>query len=89
MKIIGRLSTGTPPRLLAKTIDYTRFIEQPSDDPPTPFSFLNETVKIPLKYHVKSYVGYTNDRVVQIVRENIDANHTIMTALKEGIKGLF
>lgn len=85
----GRLSTGTPPRLLAKTIDFSRFTEQPSDDHPIPFSFLNQNVGIPREQQLSSYVGYTNERVVKIVRENIDDKHTLVSALAEGIKGFF
>src|ERR1044071_2917954 len=39
---LGRLKTGTPPRLKKETIDFSRFEEQPGDDEPAPFSFLNE-----------------------------------------------
>jgi tRNA uridine 5-carboxymethylaminomethyl modification enzyme len=39
---LGRLKTGTPPRLKRETIDLSRFEEQPGDDAPAPFSFLNE-----------------------------------------------
>ncbi|MCS7032843.1 MAG: tRNA uridine-5-carboxymethylaminomethyl(34) synthesis enzyme MnmG [Phycisphaerae bacterium] len=39
---LGRLKTGTPPRLHRDSIDFSRFETQPGDDPPTPFSFLNE-----------------------------------------------
>ncbi|MGB7161264.1 MAG: FAD-dependent oxidoreductase [Tepidisphaeraceae bacterium] len=39
---LGRLKTGTPPRLDRKTIDFSKFQEQPGDDEPAPFSFLNE-----------------------------------------------
>lgn len=83
----GRLSTGTPPRLLAKTIDFSRFTEQSSDDNPIPFSFLNQNVGIAREQHLSSYVGYTNERVVEIVRKNIDEKHTLISALGEGIKG--
>src|SRR5687767_9310154 len=39
---LGRLKTGTPPRLDRKTIDFSKFDVQPGDDDPAPFSFLNE-----------------------------------------------
>jgi tRNA uridine 5-carboxymethylaminomethyl modification enzyme len=39
---LGRLKTGTPPRLKKQTIDFSRFEEQPGDEDPAPFSFLNE-----------------------------------------------
>ncbi|KAI3413727.1 Mitochondrial Translation Optimization [Globodera pallida] len=83
----GRLSTGTPPRLLASTIDFSRFTIQPSDDEPIPFSFLNKTVGIPREKHRDTYVGYTDDRLTKIVCENVDENHSLVSALNEGIKG--
>ncbi|HEY0008301.1 MAG TPA: FAD-dependent oxidoreductase, partial [Tepidisphaeraceae bacterium] len=39
---LGRLKTGTPPRLSAKSIDFSKFQLQPGDEDPTPFSYLNE-----------------------------------------------
>ena len=39
---LGRLKTGTPPRLAAASIDYSILEEQPSDSPPTPLSYMNE-----------------------------------------------
>src|SRR4029079_8504527 len=39
---LGRLKTGTPPRLKKETIDFSKFEEQPGDDEPAPFSHLNE-----------------------------------------------
>ena len=38
---LGRLKTGTPPRLDARTVDFAAMVEQPSDAAPIPFSFLN------------------------------------------------
>lgn len=43
---MGRLKTGTPPRIDGKTIDYTHLLKQPGDDPPMPFSYLNSEVSI-------------------------------------------
>lgn len=50
---MGRLKTGTPPRIRKDTIDYSNLIVQPGDDPPVPFSFLNERVWIDAKDQVK------------------------------------
>jgi tRNA uridine 5-carboxymethylaminomethyl modification enzyme len=44
---LGRLKTGTPPRLDRKTIDFSRFEQQPGDDEPAPFSYLNEYPPLP------------------------------------------
>lgn len=43
---MGRLKTGTPPRLKADTIDYSGCAVQKGDDPPVPFSFMNDRVWI-------------------------------------------
>nr|CAD2173599.1 unnamed protein product [Meloidogyne enterolobii] len=83
----GRLSTGTPPRLLSSTINYDKFTKQLTDEEPIPFSYLNSQVGIPKELQVASYVGYTNDNLVKIVRENIDEKHSLISALNEGIKG--
>uniref|UniRef100_A0A915MXB1 HORMA domain-containing protein n=1 Tax=Meloidogyne javanica TaxID=6303 RepID=A0A915MXB1_MELJA len=82
----GRLSTGTPPRLLSSTINYDKFTKQLTDEEPIPFSFLNSKVGIPKELQLASYVGYTNDNLVKIVRENIDEKHSLISALNEGIK---
>lgn len=43
---LGRLKTGTPPRLAKKSIDYKKLPVQVGDDPPLPFSFMNECPEI-------------------------------------------
>jgi tRNA uridine 5-carboxymethylaminomethyl modification enzyme len=43
---LGRLKTGTPPRLSKKSIDYSKLPVQVGDDPPLPFSFMNERPEI-------------------------------------------
>ncbi|CAI5711099.1 unnamed protein product [Peronospora destructor] len=69
---LGRLKTGTPPRIDGRTIDYTGLEVQPSDDLPKPFSFLNEHKQVPLAdKQVVCYATYTNEKSHRIVRENM------------------
>ncbi|MBZ5494872.1 MAG: tRNA uridine-5-carboxymethylaminomethyl(34) synthesis enzyme MnmG [Acidobacteriia bacterium] len=65
---MGRLKTGTPPRLDGRTIDYGEFEEQKGDAEPTFFSF--RTRKATLR-QVSCHVGYTNEGVHRVVRENL------------------
>ena len=64
----GRLKTGTPPRILRKTVDFSKLEEQPGDEEVIPFSFDDETVDRPL---VPCHVVYTNEETHKIIRENI------------------
>jgi tRNA uridine 5-carboxymethylaminomethyl modification enzyme len=63
-----RLKTGTPPRLDGRSIDWSRFKEQPGDDDPTPFSF--RTRKIVQK-QVPCYIAFTTEETHRIIRENV------------------
>lgn len=65
----GRLKTGTPPRLDRRSIDLSRFEEALGDHPPVPFSFLTDGIARP---SVPCHLLYTNDRVRDLVRANID-----------------
>lgn len=65
---VGRLKTGTPPRLDGRTIDWDRFEEQPPDADPVPFSFFTESIEQP---QINCFIGYTNDAVHGRIRENI------------------
>lgn len=70
---LGRLKTGTPPRLHKDTIDFSRSEAQAGDEPPTPFSYLNEyghTWHPPLP-QVCCYLSATNETIHQIIRANI------------------
>lgn len=69
---LGRLKTGTPPRLDGNTINYDGLEQQPSDDPPKPFSFLHEQDRVPLHdRQVSCHATFTNEESHKIVRENL------------------
>src|SRR5206468_3151121 len=65
-----RLKTGTPPRLDGRTIDWSKFTEQPGDADPTPFSFRTKRVA----HHdtqVPCYIAFTTEETHRIIRENV------------------
>lgn len=62
---VGRLKTGTCPRLDSRTIDYTRLQAQLGDNPPTPFSFLTEKINQP---QIPCHITYTNSKTHDIIR---------------------
>ena len=66
---LGRMKTGTPPRLRRSSIDFARFAEQDIDTAPTPFSHFTSAVSLP---QVPSYIGHTNPDVHRIVRRNLE-----------------
>src|SRR5271156_6861119 len=66
---IGRLKTGTCPRLDGRTIDYSALEIQPGDEPPPPFSF--RTARI-TQAQVPCHLTYTNARTHEIIRGGID-----------------
>lgn len=65
---MGRLKTGTPPRLDSRSIDLRQFEEQPGDDDPVPFSFTTTRITRP---QISCYIGYTTDRLHRMIRENL------------------
>ncbi|MDO4549929.1 MAG: tRNA uridine-5-carboxymethylaminomethyl(34) synthesis enzyme MnmG [Planctomycetia bacterium] len=65
---LERFKTGTPARLHAGTLDYTKFIEHPGDEEPVPFSFLNDRLNV---QQISCWMTHTNERVHQIIRENL------------------
>jgi tRNA uridine 5-carboxymethylaminomethyl modification enzyme len=66
---VGRLKTGTPPRLDRDTIDFSATAVQPGDDPPPPFSYRTERVTMP---QVPCHLTYTNEETHKIIRDNLD-----------------
>ena len=78
---LGRLKTGTPPRLDRKTIRFEVLDAQPGDEPPTPFSFLNETVQV--EDQLPCYGTHTNEESHKIVRRNLDKS----VHIRETVKG--
>ncbi len=74
---VGRMKTGTPPRLDRETIDFSQFEQQPLEDGTGPFSFSPPSSRLP---HMPSYIGHTSPDVHQLVRENLH-----LSALHAGI----
>jgi tRNA uridine 5-carboxymethylaminomethyl modification enzyme len=66
---IFRLKTGTPMRLDKHTIEWERFIPQPGDEEPVPFSFRTHKT---LENKVLCYIGYTNKQTHKIISQNLD-----------------
>jgi tRNA uridine 5-carboxymethylaminomethyl modification enzyme len=66
---VGRLKTGTPPRLDRDTIDFSVMIPQPGDDPPPPFSYRTDRILVPQR---ECHLTYTNQATHEIIRNNLD-----------------
>src|SRR4051812_24112626 len=70
---LGRLKTGTPPRLKRQSIDFSKFEDQPGDDEPVPFSYLNEYAGnwTPPLTQVHCHLGATSEAIHEIIRANL------------------
>lgn len=66
---LGRMKTGTPPRLKKSSIDFASFNRQDSECDPTPFSLFTKSISLP---QLPSYMGHTSERSRKIVLENLD-----------------
>lgn len=66
---LGRLKTGTPPRLDGATIAWEKLADQPGDDAPTMFSFLSDA---PVARQISCGISHTNETTHDIVRRNLD-----------------
>ncbi|MCH7719736.1 MAG: tRNA uridine-5-carboxymethylaminomethyl(34) synthesis enzyme MnmG [Planctomycetes bacterium] len=65
---LGRLKTGTPPRLDRDSLDYDQLDPQPGDEIPTPFSFMTDTIDQP---QIECWITYTNERTHRLIRDNL------------------
>ena len=66
---IGRLKTGTPPRLDRNTIRFEKMTPQPGDSPPRPFSYRTTEITNP---QIQCHITYTNEKTHEIIRNNLD-----------------
>ncbi|MEK6682379.1 MAG: tRNA uridine-5-carboxymethylaminomethyl(34) synthesis enzyme MnmG [Nitrospirota bacterium] len=66
---LGRLKTGTPPRIDGRTIDFSKTIVQHGDNPPIPFSYSTEKITNP---QLPCYLTYTNEETHKIIKDNLD-----------------
>lgn len=78
---VGRLKTGTPARLDARSIDFTKLETQYGDDPPLPFSFSTERIALP---QIPCHIAYTNSRSHDIIRSGLDRS-PLYSGIIEGI----
>lgn len=78
----GRLKTGTPPRLDARTIDFSMMTEQPGDDPVPVFSFLGTASQHPRQ--LPCWITQTNERTHEIIRAGLDRS-PMFTGVIEGV----
>ena len=66
---LGRMKTGTPPRLKKASIDFSKFKVQESDANPVPFSYFSDPLRLP---QLPCHIGYTNPRSHRVVRKNLE-----------------
>ena len=76
-----RFKTGTPPRINARSVDFSKMELQPGDDDPVPFSF--QTAE-PVENRAVCWLTYTNERTHEIIRANFDRS-PLFNGLIEGV----
>ena len=79
---VDRLKTGTPPRIDARSVDFSRLQAQPGDTPTPVFSYLGSREDHPRQ--VSCHITYTNERTHDIIRRGLDAS-PLFTGVIEGI----
>ncbi len=76
---LGRLKTGTVPRLLKSSVDYSVMEEQPGDNPPRPFSFDSPGIKLE---QLPCFMTYTTERTHEIIRSGFDRSPMFTGVIK-------
>ncbi|MFZ3322166.1 MAG: tRNA uridine-5-carboxymethylaminomethyl(34) synthesis enzyme MnmG [Usitatibacter sp.] len=79
---VGRLKTGTPPRIDGRTVDFSKLEEQPGDRPEPVFSFLGNRASHPRQ--VSCWITHTNERTHEIIRGGLDRS-PMFTGVIEGV----
>jgi tRNA uridine 5-carboxymethylaminomethyl modification enzyme len=79
---VGRLKTGTPPRIDGRTIDFSRLTEQPGDRPEPVFSFVGKRGMHPRQ--ASCWITHTNERTHEIIRRGLDRS-PMFTGVIEGV----
>lgn len=79
---VDRLKTGTPPRIDARTIDFSLMQPQPGDNPTPVFSFMGKQADHPTQ--IPCYITYTNEHTHDVIRNNLDRS-PMYTGVIEGI----
>ena len=79
---VGRLKTGTPPRIDGRSVDFTKMIEQPGDVPAPHFSFINPAIKHPKQ--ISCWITRTNKKTHEIIRKGLDRS-PMYTGKIEGV----
>jgi len=78
---VGRLKTGTPARLSARSIDFDKLERQPGDKKIKPFSFMTDKIE---RKQVDCYIAETNERTHQIIRDGLDRS-PLFAGVIEGV----
>lgn len=71
---MGRLRTGTPPRILKESVDFSEATRHPADSQPTPFSFLNTRTRCKPEEQLPCFLTYTTPGVEQVVHDSLHLN---------------
>ncbi|HXH27832.1 MAG TPA: tRNA uridine-5-carboxymethylaminomethyl(34) synthesis enzyme MnmG, partial [Candidatus Polarisedimenticolia bacterium] len=76
---MGRLKTGTPPRILRSTVDFDRMERQPGDAEPTPFSFETEAITT---RQIDCHITFTNGRTHRLIRDHLHLSPLFSGAIR-------